>query len=40
MQHALRSGQSGCGATPSGRGEMDFNEYLRLASAGTFKDLR
>jgi hypothetical protein len=40
MLQALRSGQSGCGGTPYGRGETDFTEYLRRASAGTFKGLR
>ena len=40
MLQALGSGQSGCGGTPHGRGEMDFTEYLRRASADTFKGLR
>ena len=40
MLQALGSGQSGCGGTPYGRGEMDFIEYLRRASADTFKGLR
>ena len=37
MLQALGSGQS---SSPYGRGEMDFTEYLRCASAGTFKGLR
>lgn len=40
MLQALGSDQSGCGGTPYGRGEMDFTEYLRRASADTFKGLR